>query len=78
MFPFSILTIFINFLDFFTFICYKKTNDVSIYKIIPAIFLLGIVLDRLLPRPEITEMMINFTKLTKCLTKLKERLINYI
>ena len=30
----SILTIFVNCLDFFTFSCYKKTNVVSICKII--------------------------------------------
>ena len=44
----SILTIFVNFLDFFTFICYKKTNDGSIYNIISAVFWLGIILDKLL------------------------------
>ena len=33
---------------FFTFTGYKKTNNVSIYKIISAVFCLGIILDRLL------------------------------
>ena len=31
-----------------------------------------------IPRTEITEMMENFTKLTKYLTKLKDALINYV
>ena len=48
IFTSSILTILANFLDIFTFTCYKKSNDVSIYKIISAVFWLGIILDRLL------------------------------
>ena len=36
----SVLTI-VNFLSFFAFTCYKKTNDVSIYKIILGIILKG-------------------------------------
>ena len=32
----------------FTFTCYIKTINVSIYKIISAVFVLGIILDRLL------------------------------
>ena len=40
-----LLNFFVNFLDFFTFTCYK-TNDVSIYKIISAFFWLEIILGR--------------------------------
>ena len=39
---------FVNLLDFFIFTCYKKTNGVSIYKIIAFFFLLWIILDGLL------------------------------
>ena len=48
IFTSSILSIFVNLFDFFTFPCYKKTNEVSICKIISAIFWLGIILERLL------------------------------
>ena len=48
IFTYSILTISVNFLDIFTFTCYKKPNDVSVYKIISTAFWLGIILDRLL------------------------------
>ena len=41
------LTIFVNFLDFLPFTCYKNTNDTSIYKIILADFRLGIILNKL-------------------------------
>ena len=46
IFTSSILTIFVNFLDFFTFTCYRKANDVRSYKIIVAVFWL--ILDKLL------------------------------
>ena len=36
------------FLNFFNFTCYKKANNVSICKIISAVFWLGTVLDKLL------------------------------
>ena len=43
-----ILTIFVNFLGYFTFTCHKKNNEVSIYKIISAVFGLGVILNMLL------------------------------
>ena len=45
IFTSSISTILVNFMDFFTL---KKTNDISIYKLISAVFWLGIIWDRLL------------------------------
>ena len=48
IFTSSILTILAKFLDIFTLTCYKKSNDISIYKIISAVFWVGIILDRLL------------------------------
>ena len=48
IFTSSILTIFDNFLDFFTLTSYKKGNDVSIRNIISAVFWLRIILDKLL------------------------------
>ena len=48
IFPSSILTILVKFLDIFTIISYNKSNDVSISKIMPAVFRPGIILDRLL------------------------------
>ena len=42
----NFITIFVNCLDFFT--CYKKANDVIIYKIISEVNGLEIILDSLL------------------------------
>ena len=47
IFTSSIWTIFVNFWVF-TFTCYKKINDGSIYKIMSGVFWLEIILDRLL------------------------------
>ena len=41
------LTIFINFLDFLTFPCYKETNDVSIQQMMSALFYYKPTLNRL-------------------------------
>ena len=41
------LTIFINFLDFLTFPCYKETNDVSIQEMMLALFYFKPTLNRL-------------------------------
>ena len=44
----SILTIFINFLDFLGFTCYKNTNDVIICDTILAVFWHGVILNKFL------------------------------
>ena len=38
IFTSSILTIVVSFFYIFTFTCYKKFNDISIYKVISAVF----------------------------------------
>ena len=47
-FPYSILTIFINFLNFLTFPCYKETNEASLLQMMSAWFYFQPTSDRLL------------------------------